>query len=73
MLGVDHAHLANEFGGRHMLASVSLVVLAALLRVAVDAHAHSDPLPSWNDGAAEQAILAFAKATTDQTVNRRSA
>ena len=56
-----------------MLASVSLVVLAALLRVAVDAHAHSDPLPYWNDGAAEQAILAFAKATTDQTVNRRSA
>jgi phosphoglycolate phosphatase-like HAD superfamily hydrolase len=26
-----------------------------------------DPLPSWNDGPAKQAILAFVRATTDQT------
>jgi len=31
------------------------------------AFAQSDPLPSWNDGPAKQAIVAFVKATTDQT------
>jgi phosphoserine phosphatase len=29
------------------------------------AAAQTDPLPSWNDGAAKQAIVAFVKATTD--------
>ena len=27
----------------------------------------ADPLPSWNDGAAKEAILAFVQATTDQS------
>ena len=30
------------------------------------AHAASDPLPSWNDGPAKQAIVAFVDATTKQ-------
>ena len=29
--------------------------------------AQADPLPSWNDGPAKQAILNFVKATTDQS------
>ena len=32
---------------------------------ALPAHAQNDPLPSWNDGAAKQAILNFLLATTD--------
>jgi phosphoserine phosphatase len=31
------------------------------------ARAQSDPLPSWNDGSAKQAILSFVKTTTDQS------
>src|SRR5262245_24176130 len=27
----------------------------------------ADPLPSWNDGAAKRAILAFVQATTDRS------
>ena len=38
----------------------------ALLFAAVTAQAQTDPLPSWNDGAAKQAIVAFVKATTTQ-------
>jgi hypothetical protein len=41
------------------LALVALFVLGTL------AHA-GDPLPSWNDGPAKQAILTFVKQTTDQ-------
>jgi len=45
----------------------------ALVRIAVVAFGFAtavasaqDPLPSWNDGSAEQAILEFVKATTTQ-------
>ena len=31
------------------------------------AYAQTDPLPSWNDGPAKRAIVAFVQATTDQT------
>jgi phosphoglycolate phosphatase-like HAD superfamily hydrolase len=44
----------------------SLLALAAILSVATQAAAETDPLPSWNDGAAKQAILAFVKETTEQ-------
>jgi hypothetical protein len=30
-----------------------------------EAASATDPLPSWNDGAAKQAIVDFVKATTD--------
>ena len=38
------------------------IALSLLLAVAATAQ---DPLPSWNDGAAKQAILKFVKVTTD--------
>lgn len=40
--------------------------LAALLLLAVQAPAQTDPLPSWNDGAAKQAIIAFVTDTTTE-------
>ncbi len=43
----------------------ALVFFALLLAVAV-AHTQTDPLPSWNDGPAKQAILEFVHATTDR-------
>jgi len=43
-----------------------LVVVAALLLAIAPAYAQTDPLPSWNDGPAKQAIVAFVKTTTDQ-------
>src|SRR5215472_17134068 len=43
---------------------IALISLATLV-VASIAHAQ-DPLPSWNDGPAKQAILEFVKATTTQ-------
>ena len=39
--------------------------LWALLVVSVRVYAQTDPLPSWNDGPAKQAIVAFVQATTD--------
>lgn len=41
------------------------LALAALLFLGGRVQAQSDPLPSWNDGASKQAIVAFVKATTD--------
>ena len=39
--------------------------LCALL-FGVHAYAQTDPLPSWNDGAARKAIVEFVQATTAQ-------
>ena len=44
----------------------SRVLVAALLCARAAPHA-SDPLPSWNDGPAKQAIVRFVQATTDQS------
>src|SRR6204780_1317170 len=38
---------------------------AAVLSLAGPASAQSDPLPSWNDGPAKDAIVKFVHATTD--------
>jgi hypothetical protein len=45
------------------------VLLAFVLAVAsgTQAFAQTDPLPSWNDGAAKTAINEFVRATTDQS------
>src|SRR5215471_2170228 len=42
-----------------------LLIACLCLLVCAEAHAQTDPLPSWNDGPAKQAILAFVQATTD--------
>ena len=43
-----------------------LAVFCAALFSAASALAQSDPLPSWNDGAAKKAIVEFVQATTTQ-------
>ncbi len=43
-----------------------VLLLVAALFLAVQANAETDPLPSWNDGPAKQAIVDFVKATTTQ-------
>jgi hypothetical protein len=40
--------------------------LGALLALGTHALAQTDPLPSWNDGAAKRAIVEFVQATTTQ-------
>jgi phosphoglycolate phosphatase-like HAD superfamily hydrolase len=47
--------------------SCHLLTLVALLAIGAQALAQTDPLPSWNDGPAKQAIVAFVQATTDQS------
>jgi haloacid dehalogenase-like hydrolase len=44
-----------------------MVGAAAGLSVAGTASAEADPLPSWNDGPAKDAILKFVRATTDSS------
>jgi hypothetical protein len=45
---------------------VAAVALLCGMGVAAAARAESDPLPSWNDGPAKQAIVHFVQTTTDQ-------
>ena len=47
------------------LSRVMALALCALLLVVAQTHAQTDPLPSWNDGPAKQAIIQFVKDTTD--------
>jgi hypothetical protein len=55
-------------GYRRLLSSrVLALALLAWLAVSAQALAETDPLPSWNDGPAKQAIVAFVQATTDQS------
>jgi hypothetical protein len=46
----------------------TLAALAALLSLIhfTNANAQTDPLPSWNDGPAKQAIIELVKATTNR-------
>jgi hypothetical protein len=44
----------------------SSVVAVALTVLSVGLVRAQDPLPSWNDGPAKQAIVEFVKATTTQ-------
>jgi phosphoglycolate phosphatase-like HAD superfamily hydrolase len=43
-----------------------IFVLGVLLVLGAQAQAQTDPLPSWNNGAAKQAIITFVKETTTQ-------
>jgi len=45
-------------------ARIRILVVGALLILSARAQAQADPLPSWNDGAAKQQILAFVRDTT---------
>ena len=47
-----------------LLTLLALALVVALL-AGIPAGAQPDPLPSWNDGPAKQAILAFVQAATD--------
>ncbi|MGA8311835.1 MAG: HAD family hydrolase [Terriglobales bacterium] len=44
--------------------------LCSILLLVTCASAQSDPLPSWNDGSAKQAILQFVRDTTDSSSPR---
>jgi len=46
---------------------VTGLALCAVLLFTFGAQAQSDPLPSWNDGPAKQAIIQFVQDTTDKT------
>jgi phosphoglycolate phosphatase-like HAD superfamily hydrolase len=52
--------------GRRTLMAALVVAGVLLAGTTSPARAQSDPLPSWNDGPAKQAILDFVKTTTDQ-------
>jgi phosphoglycolate phosphatase-like HAD superfamily hydrolase len=44
----------------------ALLALCLVLAVCAPAGGQTDPLPSWNDGPAKQAIMEFVRATTDK-------
>ncbi len=44
----------------------AILALGLVLAVCARAGAQTDPLPSWNDGPAKQAILEFVRVTTDK-------
>jgi len=46
---------------------VVALTLCAVLLLRVHAHAQTDPLPSWNDGPAKNAIIGLVLATTEQS------
>src|SRR5437899_12374469 len=54
---------AKASAGRQNLIAAALVCALALATIAAQA---ADPLASWNDGPAKQAIVEFVKATTTQ-------
>ena len=43
-----------------------VLLFVAALVLAVQVHAETESLPSWNDGPAKQSIVDFVKATTTQ-------
>jgi phosphoglycolate phosphatase-like HAD superfamily hydrolase len=52
---------------RGLMALLAALAITFALFAPTAASAQSDPLTSWNDGAAKQTILDFVKATTDQS------
>src|SRR5262245_54574666 len=48
------------------LRAIGSAALAAAMLAVAQAHAQTDSLPSWNDGAAKKAIVEFVQATTTQ-------
>jgi hypothetical protein len=58
---------AATISRRGLIASLVALAVTFGALVPTTASAQSDPLPSWNDGPAKQAILDFVKAKTDQS------
>src|SRR5437762_12803292 len=54
---------AKASAGRQNLATIALACIVVFVTIAAQA---ADPLSSWNDGPAKQAIVEFVKATTTQ-------
>src|SRR5262245_42448893 len=44
---------------------LGIVVIAICMLLSVQVKAQDDPLPSWNEGSAKNAIVEFVRATTD--------
>ena len=55
---------------RRITTRTLIAALCSILLFAACASAQSDPLPSWNDGLAKQAILQFVRDTTDSSSPR---
>ena len=51
---------------RHPIGRFAVFAVVAVLASSQSVCAQTDPLPSWNDGPAKQAIVEFVKATTTQ-------
>lgn len=66
---MNRAVPAASLSRRTVLLALPMLRIAAasLMPVAASAQTLSDPLPSWNDGQAKQAILDFVHATTDRS------
>ena len=52
---------------RGVIASLFAFAATLSLLAAIPVAAQTDPLPSWNEGPAKQAILKFVQATTDRS------
>ena len=65
VLGGKESSVATVLSRRRSGGTVRTLLWSVLL--VVGAYAQTDPLPSWNEGAAKQAILDFVRATTDQS------
>jgi phosphoglycolate phosphatase-like HAD superfamily hydrolase len=52
---------------RHFRFIVGITCLCYVFLVCARSFAQTDPLPSWNDGAAKQALIKFVQTTTDQS------
>lgn len=65
----------NNFSGNtsslkrffHRSLSLLGIAICTLTLCVVQCYAQTDPLPSWNDGPAKQAIMRFVRATTDKS------
>jgi phosphoglycolate phosphatase-like HAD superfamily hydrolase len=57
-------HEMNPMKRPHSFAQLAWALPLCVLVLAAPVRAETDPLPSWNDGAAKQAIVAFVQTTT---------
>jgi phosphoglycolate phosphatase-like HAD superfamily hydrolase len=60
-------HLSRSKRIHLFILSVLLAITFARLHAPIPVFAQGDPLPSWNEGAAKAAIMAFVQTTTDPT------